>query len=540
MAAVHLGRLVGPAGFSRTIAVKRLHPTYAKDPDFVTMFVDEARLAARVQHPNVVPTLDVVASDDELFLVMEYVRGETMSRLLRAMRQQSLRAPFPIVSSVITGVLHGLHAAHEAHDEAGEPLGIVHRDVSPQNILVGTDGVARVLDFGVAKAVGRLQTTQDGQIKGKIAYMAPEQLNAGVVTRRSDVYSASVVLWEALTGQRLFQGDSAAYIFGKVVAGDIASPETLVPDVPPELIAITMRGLSANPDHRFATAREMALALEGCIPPAPAGYVGEWVRATAAQTISKRDLEIHEMESSSRASPPQIRELLPNLISSPAFAAANAAATLRDAPQSAENGSISIAIETRVEGRDDRRQTVPTLTQASTVGVSFASRDSATPPPPVPTIPPTRSSRRWIPITAILVLLLGVFVVARALRTNHQPVAGGESNATGHSGDTQQMHPTDSNNNPTLPDSATPPSSAAPPTTASANPTTAPTASKSAPPIDSSIVPPPLPIPGPNPTPTARHHNPGRNPGPKPSGDCDPPYTRDESGVKIYKPECLK
>jgi serine/threonine protein kinase len=190
MATVHFGRLSGPAGFSRTVAIKRLHPQYAKDPEFVSMFLDEARLAARIRHPNVVTTLDVVTTGAEIFLVMEYVQGESLSRLLRAVRPMMTPADTRIVATIVSGVLHGLHAAHEARDEQGQPLRIVHRDVSPQNVLVGTDGVPRVLDFGVAKAAGRVQTTREGQLKGKLAYMAPEQVR-GEVTRVTDVYSAS-------------------------------------------------------------------------------------------------------------------------------------------------------------------------------------------------------------------------------------------------------------------------------------------------------------------------------------------------------------
>src|SRR5262249_30807867 len=162
MATVHFGRLLGPVGFSRTVAIKRLHAHFAADPEFVSMFLDEARLAARIRHPNVVPTLDVVATAGELFLVMDYVPGETLSRLIAASNAQRRWIPLPIAAAMACGVLHGLHAAHEAKSERGAPLGIVHRDVSPQNLLVGTDGVPRVLDFGVAKAAGRLQTTRDG------------------------------------------------------------------------------------------------------------------------------------------------------------------------------------------------------------------------------------------------------------------------------------------------------------------------------------------------------------------------------------------
>ena len=168
MATVHYGRLLGPVGFSRTVAIKRLRPQFARDQEFVAMFVDEARLAARIRHPNVVPTLDVVATDGELYLVMDYVQGESLSRLLRASRAKG-SIPTDVVSAIFCGALHGLHAAHEATDEHGKPLGLVHRDVSPQNILVGVEGIPRVLDFGVAMAAGRAQATGQGRIKGKLS-----------------------------------------------------------------------------------------------------------------------------------------------------------------------------------------------------------------------------------------------------------------------------------------------------------------------------------------------------------------------------------
>jgi len=196
MATVHIGRLVGPAGFARIVAIKRMHAQFAADPDFVAMFLDEAWLAARIQHPNVVQTLDVVTTEGELFLVMEYVQGETLARLERSAREAGELPPARVVVGIASSMLHGLHAAHEAKDESGKALSIVHRDVSPQNVMVGVDGIARLLDFGVAKATVRLQTTREGQLKGKLAYMAPEQL-AGQATRASDIYSAGVVCGRA-------------------------------------------------------------------------------------------------------------------------------------------------------------------------------------------------------------------------------------------------------------------------------------------------------------------------------------------------------
>ncbi|MFO0675410.1 MAG: protein kinase [Polyangiaceae bacterium] len=309
MASVHLGRLLGPVGFARTVAIKRLHPQFAKDPEFVSMFLDEARLAARIQHPNVVQTLDVVAEGGELFLVMDFVRGETFGKLIRASRAAGAIIPLPILSAIVAGALHGLHAAHEARDETGDPLGIVHRDVSPQNILVGTDGVARVLDFGVAKAAGRIQTTQEGQLKGKMAYMAPEQLRANEVTRRTDIYAASVVLWEGITGRRLFDGDNQAFIYGRVLEGDIEPPSRFA-KIPIGLEAVVMRGLAMAPQARHATARDMAIELERAVRPAPPNEVGEWVQSIASAALEKRAAVIRSIEKSSRASTGSLVDVL--------------------------------------------------------------------------------------------------------------------------------------------------------------------------------------------------------------------------------------
>src|ERR1700733_1970655 len=277
MATVHVGRAAGHAGFARTVAIKKLHPQYAADPEFVAMFLDEAWLAAKVHHPNVVQTLDIVSQDGELFLVMDFVDGESLSRIWRAARESGKIPPAPVIASIVSGVLHGLHAAHEAKDEAGKPLNIVHRDVSPQNVMVGVDGVARLLDFGVAKAAVRLQSTHEGQIKGKIAYMAPEQLDLHEASRLSDIYAAGVLLWEGLTGQRLFEAGTEGQLVSKVLRGAIEPPSAVRPGAPPELDAITLRALSKDPKGRYPTAREMALSIERATEIARASQVGEWV-----------------------------------------------------------------------------------------------------------------------------------------------------------------------------------------------------------------------------------------------------------------------
>jgi serine/threonine protein kinase len=288
MASVHFGRMRGSVGFARSVAVKRLHRHLASDPDFVAMFLDEARLAARIHHSNVVDTLDVVTIGSELILVMEYVHGESLSMLLRAIRRAGGVVPPPIAASVLSGVLHGLHAAHEATSEQGEPLGIVHRDMSPQNVIVGADGIARVLDFGVAKALTRTQTTREGQLKGKLAYMAPEQLRRGVVDRRADIYAASVVLWETLTAERMHDADDEAGLVMSIIEGKAEPPSSRVADIPFELDTVVMRGLDVDSSKRYPTALEMADALENAIAPARPREVAEWVAKNAPAALAKR------------------------------------------------------------------------------------------------------------------------------------------------------------------------------------------------------------------------------------------------------------
>jgi serine/threonine-protein kinase len=296
MATIHIGRLLGPVGFARTVAIKRLHPPLAKDPEFVAMFLDEARLAARIRHPNVVSTLDVVATEGELFVVMEYVPGESLARLLRAVRSNKEIVPVPIAATILVGVLHGLHAAHEARDERGDPLRIVHRDVSPHNILVGTDGDAHVIDFGIAKARGRMQVTRQGQIKGKLSYMPSEQLLGQAIDHRADIFAASIVLWEALTGQRLFQGTDDGEVYAKVLLGKVEAPSVHAKGVTRALDAIVLRGLARDRTQRYGTAREMALALEAAIPLAPPSQVGSWVDGLVGDSLAERTEQIAHIE----------------------------------------------------------------------------------------------------------------------------------------------------------------------------------------------------------------------------------------------------
>jgi hypothetical protein len=306
MATVHLGRRLGPVSFSRTVAIKRLHAHLAREPEFVAMFLDEARLAARVRHPNVVPTLDVVTADGQPFLVMEYVQGVSLARLLGTLRTRGERVSVPIACSIVVGMLQGLHAAHEATNERGESLGIVHRDISPQNVMVGLDGVARVLDFGVAKASGRLQTTREGQLKGKLGYTAPELIRGRAVTRAADIYSSAVVLWETLTGDRLFAGDNDANVLERALFAQIVAPSERAKGLTPALDPIVLRALDRDPARRFATAREMARAIEAVVPIASAPEVGEWVETLAGEALAERAAKIARIDDLPASSGPSV------------------------------------------------------------------------------------------------------------------------------------------------------------------------------------------------------------------------------------------
>ena len=263
MATVFLARLSGVGGFQRLVAIKRLHPHLASDQEFVDMFLDEARLSAGIHHPNVVPILEVGASHRGYYLVMEYIEGDTLARLLARAATANERVPAPVVIRIVLDMLSGLHSAHELKDEMGQPTELVHRDVSPQNVLVGTDGVSRITDFGVARAATRLAGTRAGQLKGKIAYMAPEQaLGRRDVDRRADVFASGIVLWEVLAGRRLFKAENEAATLSRVLSESIPELRSVAPDVDEAVAQVAMKALHRDRELRYATAAQFADALE--------------------------------------------------------------------------------------------------------------------------------------------------------------------------------------------------------------------------------------------------------------------------------------
>jgi eukaryotic-like serine/threonine-protein kinase len=305
MATVHLGRLLGLQGFTRTVAIKQLHPQFARDPEFVSMFLDEAKLASRIHHPNVVAPLDVVALEGEIFIVMEYVHGEALSRLMDLAGTAPL--PAPIACSILIQVLLGLHAAHEATDERGNALSIVHRDVSPQNILLGEDGQAKVVDFGIAKAARRVHSTADRKLKGKLGYMSPEQLRLQAIDRRSDVFSAGIVLWELLTGHKLFPFGEPAAVVAKMLEFQPQAPSVLQRTISPELDQVVLRALQIDPEQRFQDARAMATELKEACAPAGVLDVAAWVVQIAGPALGQRAAWVADAESITHAGLTQTR-----------------------------------------------------------------------------------------------------------------------------------------------------------------------------------------------------------------------------------------
>jgi serine/threonine-protein kinase len=313
MARVYTARLIGAEGFNRLVAAKRLHPQFTDDPEFVTMFHDEARIASKIHHPNVVPVLDVVVEGSEVILVQEYVHGVPLDTLFKATLVKETPIPVPIVVAIVAGVLSGLHAAHETTDEMDQPLNIVHRDVSPQNVMVSVDGIPRLLDFGIARARSSAHVTREGFFKGKVAYMAPEQLRAENVTRTADIYAAGVLLWELLAHRRLHSaGSSEVQIFSAVLSGALPSLTAALEDERASiddqrwqqiaaLDPIVERALATLPENRYGNASAMLDVLLDTCPPATSIEVAHWVKLVGAAYLDRRNKVLASSEESWRS-----------------------------------------------------------------------------------------------------------------------------------------------------------------------------------------------------------------------------------------------
>ncbi len=293
MATVYLAQIHGEHGFSRWVAVKVVHPEQSHDQSFATMLADEARLIARIHHPNVCSVMDFGMDAGQLYLVMEYLHGETLSAAAKRAQADGRTLPAWIAARALADAARGLDAAHELTDEVGNSLELVHRDVSQGNVLVSYDGPAKVIDFGVVRARGRETKTAIGTVKGKITHMAPEQLRGEEVDRRADVWSLGVTLWETTLGRKLFRGDSPAETMIAVARGPIPKPSEVYPNYPPALEKIVMKALTRDVDKRTPTARAFAHQLEAYLYSLgnPTGHaeVSRWMKRTFSDRLIVRD-----------------------------------------------------------------------------------------------------------------------------------------------------------------------------------------------------------------------------------------------------------
>ena len=283
MGSVYVGIQRGAAGFKRPVAIKRAHPHLLDDPQMRDTILSEARNASVVRHPNVVSVDDVEETDGELLLVMDYVEGTSLSHILSA---RGALDP-DVVVRVMLDACAALNAIHIAKNENGEPLGLIHRDVSPQNILIDTDGIARVTDFGIAKAARDPKGGDEADPPGKLGYMAPEYLKGARFSPQSDIFGLGVVLWESLTGKNLFRGETPVDSLRLTLDGYVPLVRSIIPKLPGALDDVLARCLAIDPEERFENVRDLADALEDLIRPAGRDQVAEVVMSVASATIAE-------------------------------------------------------------------------------------------------------------------------------------------------------------------------------------------------------------------------------------------------------------
>ena len=296
MASVHLARMDGPGGFQKWVAIKRIHPHLVEDDQFVDMFLDEARIAAGINHANVAQVFDLGKDDNTYWIAMEYLHGEPLREVMRRAEERGQRIAPELAARICADAAEGLHAAHELRGKNGQLLGLVHRDVTPHNLFITYDGYTKVVDFGIAKVADRLSSTRAGTLKGKLAYMSPEQVRGAEVDRTTDIFALGVVLWEITTNQRLFRMDTDLDTLEKVQACIVPPPSTIVPGYPLELEACLMKALAKRKQDRYATAREFSRALQSFLvrsghfvgPEEVAGFV----RHVFADRIQKREAHL--------------------------------------------------------------------------------------------------------------------------------------------------------------------------------------------------------------------------------------------------------
>ena len=350
MGEVWLARQRGLHGFEKLLVIKTLLPHLCEDEELIAMFKDEARVTARLVHPNICQVFEFDQVGGVYYMAMEYVRGEDLRRLWKACEQNARPLPVPLICRIVAEAASGLDFAHGLRDEGGRPYGIVHRDVSPQNILVTFEGGVKVIDFGIAKAAGRAQHTRTGALKGKYGYMSPEQGSGAEVDRRSDIFALGIVLHELLTGRRLFKADSDVATLARVQACEVPPPSRLNPRIAPALDGIVLKALSRSPDDRFATAQELRLALEEWLiqnrMSASSAHLAEFLKAVygARAEHPGKPLPAASRETST-AAPPRKRARMRAMAAAIAGAAAVASVLLLSPRPSQQPAPAPVKVE---------------------------------------------------------------------------------------------------------------------------------------------------------------------------------------------------
>jgi serine/threonine protein kinase len=330
MAEIYLARASGIQGFEKYVVLKRILPQYAENGEFVRMFLKEARLAATLDHPNIANVYDIGETAGSYFFTMEYLHGEDLRRIMRHLAERNEKLPLENALAVASGAAAGLHFAHEKKGNDGRHLGIVHRDISPSNVVVTYGGGVKVVDFGVAKVAADPEMSRGYSIKGKLAYMSPEQLASGPVDRRSDVFSLGIMLYEITTDGRLFRGANDVETIRLVLDGQVPLPTTRVPDYPRDLERIVMRALEKDPDRRYASARDLQLDLEA--------FAGD-------HRLRMSSAALAEWMESTFGPKREIWHDLPMAALPPLIGATGSLASLRTTEHTAETRVVSVSVE---------------------------------------------------------------------------------------------------------------------------------------------------------------------------------------------------
>lgn len=440
MAEIYLATSTGPEGFHKEVVIKRIRSFLAGDSDFVEMFKAEARLASRLEHPNVVQIFDFDKHEDTYYLAMEYVRGCSVWELRRRCREQGRALPAVLVAQVGVLVARGLHYAHRLVVD-GQPLHLVHRDVTPQNVLLSLDGAVKLTDFGIAKRAGHKHTAP-GVLKGKFSYMSPEQARGDEVDARTDLFALGVVLWEMLTGGRLFDGDSEVAVLKAVQQSAIAPPARLNPEVPQDLSEVVLRALQRDPALRFQTAGELERALGECVLRHARSVddtdVGAFVRQVLEADRGPGADKAREPEAAPQPVPTPVRE--------PTVAMPGSRSGRQDStPRAVEADSVLYASTQVLAERGEPGASSATAEPRSAepvAAVPSASAPQRAPGPAAavaPAAPPPGRRTPWAVVAAVAVALVaGAAVLSLSRKGQEAPAAPPAAAPAAHQGAVSQ------------------------------------------------------------------------------------------------------